>query len=68
MARSSFSIHLPVAGSGDDLVLQAPSFHMALVVADINSAGRPAEIRQDDRKVAIVRRHGKGRATFWELA
>ena len=67
MSAKPFEVRLPAVSGGDDLVLEAPSFHMALVVADINSDGQPAEIWQQERRVATVRRHGEGRATWWEM-
>ena len=50
------------------LTLAAPSLPLALIVADINTETGTAEIWQDERRLARIRKRRAPCQTFWELA
>ena len=47
--------------------LAAPSLPLALIVADINTGAGTAEIWQEERQLARIRKRRAPCQTFWEL-
>ena len=67
MGRIQLAIE-PASGSLQDRIeLEVPDEATALLVADINLHDGAAELRDGERVIAKLTKHGGPRATFWEV-
>lgn len=49
------------------LSLEAPSLPVALIIAEINMGSGTAEIWQEDRRLARLRKRSASQQPYWEL-
>jgi hypothetical protein len=49
------------------VALETPTIELALIVARISSVSGGAEIWDDTRRLARLRRRGPARAPYWEI-
>ncbi|MCA0909570.1 hypothetical protein [Qipengyuania gaetbuli] len=63
-------ISLSIVPHGEDHALEFDALDIAaaLMIADINAAEGPAELREGTRHIATLRRRGSGGAVFWEVS
>jgi len=67
MSRFTVRFHAQDAPVCTRFALDAPSLPIALVIADINMHGGTAEIWDDERRVALMRKRDGQRQAYWEL-
>ncbi len=47
---------------------EVPSISAALVVAEINATGRPAEVWEGNRRIARLERQDGARGSYWRVS
>ena len=68
MPRIEIALCSRNAGADHTVIVEALDLPTALMIADINTPAGSAEIRQDGRCLARLTKHGRERATFWEVS